>query len=123
MKTPFNLEAAKTGAKVVTRDGRKVRIGIWDAKGARPLIGAVDCGKDCDIPKSWTIHGKVYCNEFPSNDDLFMAPATIYVAVRQFSNGSPKWNVSVGYTDARKFKTRPEGWKIMKLVEIESDPE
>lgn len=29
---PFDLEAAKAGAKVVTRDGRQVRIICWDAK-------------------------------------------------------------------------------------------
>ena len=35
---PFNLEAAKSGKPVCTRDGRKARIICFDAEGNKPLI-------------------------------------------------------------------------------------
>ena len=36
---PFNLEAAKSGKPVCTRDGRKARIICFDAKNTQPIIG------------------------------------------------------------------------------------
>jgi hypothetical protein len=44
---PFNLEAAKAGAKVVTRDGRDVRILALDlnCKGS-PVVAAVHTGHE-----------------------------------------------------------------------------
>lgn len=47
MKTrriPFDIEKAKAGAKVVTRDGYPIRIGFFDLKGQRsfPIVGAID---------------------------------------------------------------------------------
>lgn len=38
----FNLEKAKQGAKVCTRDGRSVRILCFDAKGEYPIVALVD---------------------------------------------------------------------------------
>ena len=38
---PFDLEAAKAGAPVCTRDGRPARIICWDRKGDRPIVALV----------------------------------------------------------------------------------
>ena len=38
----FDLEAAKRGAAVCTRSGRKVRILCYDKKGESPIVAAVD---------------------------------------------------------------------------------
>lgn len=42
---PFDIEAAKGGKRVVTRDGRNARIVCYDSKSAAPLIGLVENGK------------------------------------------------------------------------------
>jgi len=41
---PFDVQKAKDGAKVVTRDGRNVRIGFFNLKGnnSYPFVGAVE---------------------------------------------------------------------------------
>lgn len=38
---PFDIEKAKAGAKVCTRDGREVRIVCWDMKNSCPIIGLI----------------------------------------------------------------------------------
>ena len=53
MKTkPFNIEEAKAGAKVVTRDGRNVRILCFDCKaGNEPIIAEIEN----PVTKTWFI--------------------------------------------------------------------
>ena len=41
----FDIEAAKKGAKVVTRDGRKARILCFDLQNKKPIV-AIITGKD-----------------------------------------------------------------------------
>ena len=58
MKTKeFNLEEAKAGAKVVTRDGKSVKIIYYDKKGNHPIVGLVDFG-GTELAYSFTIEGK-----------------------------------------------------------------
>ena len=38
---PFNLETAKAGKPVITRDGHKVRIICFDKKGGTPIVGLI----------------------------------------------------------------------------------
>lgn len=124
MKTPFNPEAAKAGAKVVTRDGRAVRIGIWDAKSVYPLIGAITDNNGSEYSQCWLEDGTIYSPPCVHDADLFMAPATIYVAVTPYESANNAWHVSTGYADPEDVLFLvDEGWKLMKLVEIESDPE
>lgn len=55
---PFNLEAAKKGAKLEIRNGGKAEILKWDANSSCPLIGFyVDCEGNDSIG-SWTLSGK-----------------------------------------------------------------
>ena len=43
---PFDLEAAKAGKPVCTRDGRKARIICFDAKCNKPIVALIyDCNK------------------------------------------------------------------------------
>ena len=47
---PFDIEKAKQGAKIVTRDGDNVRILCYDSKyydGQRPIVAEID--KNCEI--------------------------------------------------------------------------
>lgn len=61
MKTkriPFDINKAKSGAKVVTRAGYSVRIGLFDAKSNQyPIIAAVDTG-GVECPYSFTEQGR-----------------------------------------------------------------
>ena len=54
MKT-FDLEAAKRGAAVCTRDGRNARIIAFDCKGyvRKPILALIDMG-DWEQSASWT---------------------------------------------------------------------
>lgn len=63
-----------------TRDGRKVRILIKDAKGSYPLMGLIEFeGKEC--AESWTACGKAYFSERKSEFDLVNVPVTRSVTV------------------------------------------
>ena len=68
---PFNLEEAKQGKPVVTRDGRPVRILTFDRKGNMPIIGLVTY-REVEVGCYFSIDGKA-SNFFEENDsDLFM---------------------------------------------------
>lgn len=54
---PFDLEAAKEGKPVCTRDGRKARIICFDAKGDKPIIALVEMGT-AETPNNYPIDGK-----------------------------------------------------------------
>ena len=71
----FNLDEylKKPSRKVVTRDGRSVRIVCCDAKGGHPVIGLVDRG-DYEAPKSFTKDGRLWDNTENNPNDLFFAP-------------------------------------------------
>ena len=54
----FNLEAAKNGAKVTTREGKPVRILCFDRKGGDyPISGLVESRNGEEWAYSWTIEG------------------------------------------------------------------
>lgn len=76
MKTnlkPFDLEAAKAGAPVVTRNGRSVRIICTDMiDGEYPVIALVREGH-WESLRSYTTDGKCVVGEIISELDLFMA--------------------------------------------------
>ena len=69
---PFDLEAAKNGAKVVTRDGRDARILCFDAMGSYPIVAIVRSDYE-EVVDKFCLDGKNrLCGE--SEIDLFMAP-------------------------------------------------
>ena len=71
----FNLNEylANPSRKVVTRNGRSVRIKCTDAKGGHPVIGLVDRG-DYEAPKSFTKDGRLWDNTENNSNDLFFGP-------------------------------------------------
>ena len=74
----FDLEAAKSGKPVCTRDGRKARIVCFDAKGYRPIVALieVDC-EDDGTPEDvflFTDKGYYNCEDITSDNDLMMLP-------------------------------------------------
>lgn len=69
---PFNLELAKQGKPVCTRDGRKARIVCFDAKGDKPIIALIEMGV-AETPNNYPIDGKaISTKETPC--DLMMLP-------------------------------------------------
>lgn len=66
---PFDLDAAKAGAPVVTRDGRPARIIYSEAKSIYNIIALVEDGGD-ERPISVATDGVNGLG--PSNNDLFM---------------------------------------------------
>ena len=70
----FSLEEFKKNPtrKVVTRDGRPVKIIYTEAEGNYPIIGLISL-EGGERPESFTENGK-YINKNGSDSDLFFAP-------------------------------------------------
>ena len=72
---PFNLEAAKSGKSVCTRDGRKARIICFDAEGNKPLI-VLSRINGQEVILRYTEKGQSdnFHSPTPREDDLMMFP-------------------------------------------------
>lgn len=70
---PFDLEAAKAGKPVCTRDGRKARIICFDAKGDYPIVALIESG-NIEGVRQYMIDG--HCTKAMSEyyGDLMMLP-------------------------------------------------
>lgn len=68
----FSLEEFKKNPnrKVVTRDGRPVRIICTDAKGKYPVIGLVLNKEEVEVPENYTENGCYLTND-RCDDDIF----------------------------------------------------
>lgn len=75
---PFDLEAAKAGNPVCTRDGRKARIICFDKKGDHPIIALIEDKKGEEVVSEeinfYFINGRAINEKIESNDDLMMLP-------------------------------------------------
>ena len=69
---PFDLEAAKSGKPVCTRDGRKARIVCWDMRGLFS-IAAVITGENSDYVLGFTKEGRHYPNKEDYNDLMMLS--------------------------------------------------
>lgn len=70
----FNLEEAKAGRQVYTRDGHKVRIICYDMKGPRPIGALVEYDNDHELFNSYSNEGR-FCSEsdgIESTQDLML---------------------------------------------------
>ena len=68
---PFDIEAAKAGKPVCTRDGRKARIICFDAKGDKPIIALVEMGT-AETPNNYNIDGKAISAKEASCDLMML---------------------------------------------------
>lgn len=91
---PFDLELAKAGAKVQTRDGRDVKIIYSDAKNKEyPLVALID-NNGIESAHMFTTNGKYSNSEYIENpSDLFMAPE-VHIKYTNFYKDSEDtvWN-------------------------------
>lgn len=91
MKTkPFDLEAAKAGAPLVTRDGRKARF-IGHVPKARKLHRVVVILENEDAVTSYGEHGGYNeGGEHPSDLVIQVQTKTVYVNLYKASSDSPQ---------------------------------
>ena len=101
---PFDLEAAKAGKPVCTRDGRKARIICFDAKGKQPIIALFEREKtDEVIIQTYNDDGSYYGLGKEDNRDLIMRPEKKDGWVNVYKDG---------LLGARVYKTRKEAYDI-----------
>ena len=130
---PFDLEAAKAGKPVCTRDGRKVRIISFDRKFlfkgviSYPIIALVE-----DTAKEETIYGynekgKVIIeNDTPYKDDLMMLPqkkegwVNVYKSYKSYNVGKKiPCMASIYPTKEEAKKSSVVGFDYVDTVKIE----
>ena len=71
---PFDLNAAKTGKPVCTRDGRKVRIICFDKEDIRPIVALIKSDKGGESAYYYYVNGMTLSNNYQSVHDLMMLP-------------------------------------------------
>lgn len=67
---PFDIEKAKAGAEVCTRDGHKARVICFDMKGGtnRPIIALYNMKEDLETIDSYSTNGYSIIGEKSPND-------------------------------------------------------
>lgn len=115
---PFDLEAAKAGAKVVTRDGHPARIICFERDDDYyPIIGLVNSG-DGERVATYTKEGYFCSDKEPKDNDLFMAPEKHegYVLVIRCKDGVVLGDyVYETYEDAEKSISNPDDGIVAKI--------
>ena len=72
---PLDIQKAREGKPVCTRDGRKARIICFDSNGGRPIVALVtECDDEEEIPYKYHCDGFYNCQDIPSDNDLMMLP-------------------------------------------------
>ena len=90
---PFNLEQAKAGKPVQTRDGRKARIICFDMKGGEfPIVALVQTGGEEGV-FHYTLEGNYYRTS-TTQSDLVMVPVkkTGWINIYPFNCGEFIYN-------------------------------
>lgn len=73
----FDLEAAKNGAKLCTRDGKPVRIVCYDANFNKPILALIETNYR-EYTNFYTNKGKHFTDSDISNYDLFIVDTTTF---------------------------------------------
>lgn len=69
---PFDLEAAKAGKPVCTRDGRKARIICFDAKCNKPIVALIyDCNKETVL--QYLENGRFFVDQIDKYDLMMLS--------------------------------------------------
>ena len=115
----FDLEAAKLGKPVCTRDGRKARIICFDGKGDQPIIALIEAkgNKDALIEKveRYFINGHSVFEVRETNDDLMMLPEKKEGWINIYNADTTFY-----YADGRVFETKDEAVQEAK-EEVEKE--
>lgn len=86
---PFDIELAKAGHPVRTRDGKPVRIICYDriSEANRSIVGLVKEEDDRECVYFYYKHGRHFDNGLESDVDLVMAPRERWVNVLRHKLG------------------------------------
>lgn len=104
----FDIELAKAGAPVCTREGRPARIVCWDRKNDEYPVIALLGDFEYDI-ETYTVYGGKYKEfELEDDDDLMMAPTTHTVYVILYRSATGEIRVSQFVFDTRE---EAEKWR------------
>ncbi len=68
---PFNLEEAKAGKPVCTRDGHEARILCFDFKGSYRIVAAVSCGEDKEELFIFALNGRRFDDNTNITEDAY----------------------------------------------------
>lgn len=84
---PFDIELAKAGHPVCTREGEPVRIVCYDRNNTKyPIMALIDKG-EYENYCSYTIEGKFSNNQEEIGNDLFMSPVKKEGWINVYKNG------------------------------------
>lgn len=112
---PFNLEKAKNGKNVYTRDGRKARVVCFDRKGYElyPMLALVETDGKESLMYSYKEDGMWSNTGEESRNDLMMLPETHEAWIVVCESGGT-YSVRV-FLDERKAKSL-KGSEDVKLI-------
>lgn len=104
----FNLEEFKKdpNRKIVTRDGKPVRIICTDAKGDYPVVGLIYYHDKKEVPENYMKNGSCYIDD-ESNCDLFFTPEKREGYINLFKQ-------NIGLNTGFVFNTKEEAEKSAK---------
>ena len=106
----FDLEAAKAGKPVCTRDGRKARIICFDLKNEEyPIVAAI--GNDSsETLLCYTINGEIVKGNYKSDKDLMMLPEKRkgWINIHQYDVYKTKEEAEVKVFDKANYLTTIE---------------
>lgn len=78
MRIQFNIEKAQAGAKVVTRDGRTVRIVAYDLDSRYPICAIIRAQNGSEYPEVYLKSGRYDEDGIENNCDLFIEEESKY---------------------------------------------
>lgn len=97
---PFDLDAARKGAKLVTAEGEPARIINFDAKGKFHIIALVDIGS-IELPYAYNDKGEYICREASEKDLMLDTQRRVgWVNINQSVEGGRYFDRPVFATEA-----------------------
>lgn len=78
MRKPFDYRKAQAGAKVVTRDGRTVRIVAYDMENIYPICAIIRSQEGTEYPEVYLKNGCYDEDEIENSCDLFIEEESKY---------------------------------------------
>lgn len=111
---PFDVEKAKAGAQVITRNGRPVTICRYDVKNKDyPILGLVELVEGKEVPQVFTESGKSFNGDYQERPfDLFIKAGTkphrmtyreVSLWVRSHPEEYREWRSEINYTACANF--------------------
>lgn len=107
---PFNLEAAKAGKPVCTRDGQKARILCFDLKDKHfKIAAAISLNENTEYIETFTIDGRKYRNaSYEDDSDLMMVSEKKQGWINVYKETEGEY-----YTDKVIFKTECSAFRAV----------